>query len=121
MKSMKISAVVLGLAVAGVFAQEAAVPAANAAPAAATAEAQPAAEQPAAPAAAEAAPAQDAAAPAAPADSAAAARTIGEGSRNSGIRCIPDSYVLICPIAFATARRISSSGSSIIFNIAALR
>ena len=72
MKSMKISAVVLGLAVAGVFAQEAAVPAANAAPAAATAEAQPAAEQPAAPAAAEAAPAQDAAAPAAPADSAAA-------------------------------------------------
>ena len=72
MKSMKISAVVLGLAVAGVFAQEAAVPAANAAPAAAAAEAQPAAEQPAAPAAAEAAPAQDAAAPAAPADSAAA-------------------------------------------------
>lgn len=72
MKSMKISAVVLGLAVAGVFAQEAAVPAANAAPAAATAEAQPAAEQPAAPAAAEAAPAQEAAAPAAPADSAAA-------------------------------------------------
>ena len=71
MKSMKISAVVLGLAVAGVFAQEAA-PAANAAPAAATAEAQPAAEQPAAPAAAEAAPAQEAAAPAAPADSAAA-------------------------------------------------
>jgi len=70
MKSMKISAVVLGLAVAGVFAQEAAAPAA--APAAATAEAQPAAEQPAAPAAAEAAPAQEAAAPAAPADSAAA-------------------------------------------------
>lgn len=69
---MKISAVVLGLAVAGVFAQEAAVPAANAAPAAATAEVQPAAEQPAAPAAAEAAPAQEAAAPAAPADSAAA-------------------------------------------------
>lgn len=79
MKSMKISAVVLGLAVAGVFAQEAA-PAADAPTAAA--EAQPAAEQPAAPAApaaapaAEAAPAQEAAAPAAtaaaPADSAAA-------------------------------------------------
>lgn len=75
MKSMKISAVVLGLAVAGVFAQEAA-PAA--APAAEAATAQPAAEQPAAPAAetaapAEAAPAQEAAAPAAPAAAAAPA------------------------------------------------
>ena len=53
MKSMKISAVVLGLAVAGVFAQEAAP--------AAAAEAQPAAEQPAAPAAPAVAPAAEAA------------------------------------------------------------
>lgn len=77
MKSMKLSAIVLGLAVAGVFAQTAEAPAADAAEAAA---AQPAATE--APAAEAAAPAAETAA--APADSAApAAAPVAEAKADS--------------------------------------